>query len=307
MLTINNGEYIVKKNSSLMGGLVFKEIDRIEAKEMMIKNHYSHKWNTSFGKINIGIFRESDVDKCLGCASFGNMMNPKSYKSISDDIEESNIIELNRLWIDDCLGKNAETLLLSASWIIMRNKYPEIKIVQSFADGRLGCGTIYKAASFKYYGYSESLFYENIITGETQHKVPMENTSRPKGMTRLNKEWCEGILKPFKVKTYRYLYLLDKKVNIKIKQLPYPEYDKGINYIDDYKHNSNLLFRAWVLSFILNKNDYCDIFKKYCTEHFSNDDIKIGLDNAISNKSIVEIIKNKDASIERKEIFDELL
>ena len=294
MLIIKDNKYIVEKKSSTMGGLLFKEIERDLAKKMIIENHYSHKWNTAFGKINIGIFQKEHPDKCLGVASFGNMMNPHSYKNISDEIHINNIIELNRLWIDDCLGKNAETLLLGACWSIIKNKYPEIKVVQSFADGRLGCGTIYKASSFKYYGYTESLFYENIITKETQHKVPMENTARPKGMIKLNKEFCEGILKPFKVKTYRYIHLLDKKVKIKLKELPYPEYSKGLEYITDYRHNTNLIFRAWCLSYILNQEDAFDVFDKYCHNHFSDSDILKYKNDAKNNKSILKICENKN-------------
>lgn len=64
------------------------------------------------------------------------------------------------------------TKLLSASWKIIKTNYPKVKAVQSFADGRLGCGTIYKASNFKYYGYTESVFYEDLKTGETHHEVP---------------------------------------------------------------------------------------------------------------------------------------
>lgn len=44
--------------SKIMGDLIIKEVERKIAKEIIIKNHYSHKWNTSFGKINIGIFKK---------------------------------------------------------------------------------------------------------------------------------------------------------------------------------------------------------------------------------------------------------
>ena len=55
----------VIKNTSHMGILIIKEIDRKLAKEIIINNHYSHKWNTSFGKINIGIFQK-DNPMCWG-------------------------------------------------------------------------------------------------------------------------------------------------------------------------------------------------------------------------------------------------
>lgn len=302
MIVIKDGQFLVKKQSQ-WGTLVFKEIDRETAKKIIVNNHYSHKWNSAFGKVNIGVFKDLNEDICLGVASFGNMMNPRSFKSISEDLNIDNIIELNRLWVDDCLGKNTETILLSACWTIIRNKYPNIKVVQSFADGRLGCGTIYKAASFKYYGYSESLFYENIKTKEVQHKVPMENTLRPQGMIRLNAEYCSGILKAFKVKTYRYIFLLDKRINIKLKEKPYPAYDKGLIYIDDYEHNKNLIARAYVLSLIYGKNEYAEILNNYILDNWSNNELDTLITLAINNKSIQTLAKKENFALNKKEII----
>lgn len=275
-----------------MGTLIIKEIDRETAKTMIIKNHYSHKWNTAFGKINIGIFQKGNSN-CLGVASFGNLMNPNSYQSISHNFKKGNVIELNRLWIDDCLGKNVETILLGASWKILRNEYPEIKAVQSFADGRLGCGTIYKASNFKFYGYTESLFYEDIETGVVYHKVSMENTMRPSGMTKLNDLWCLNRLKPFKAKTYRYIYPLYKNVKIDLNEKFYPQYDKGITYLDDYIHNPNLIFRAYVLCQIYNYEDKRYHIKDYILNNFTLDEIKKYYSNAIQNKSIMNFIEKE--------------
>lgn len=56
---------IVRKTSSL-GELVIKQVSKELAKEMIIRNHYSHKWNDGgFGKYNFGIFRKGD-ERCLG-------------------------------------------------------------------------------------------------------------------------------------------------------------------------------------------------------------------------------------------------
>jgi hypothetical protein len=73
---------IVVKNSKNLGELIIKEISYSIAKEITIKNHYSKKWNTSFGKINFGIFRN---ERLLGVAVFGNLMNPNSWSKITDE------------------------------------------------------------------------------------------------------------------------------------------------------------------------------------------------------------------------------
>lgn len=215
------------KNTKNNGQLTIKLIDKNTAKDMIIKNHYSHKWNTPFGLYNFGVFRETQL---LGVASYGYMMNPKA-KIFTSNNPNGWMIELNRMWIDDSLGKNAETVLIGASLKLLRKIDPNIVAVQSFADGRLGCGTIYKASNFQYYGYTESVFWENIKTGEIIHNSPMTNTTVKTGYIRHNTAYLNGDLKPFKVKTYRYIYPFEKSFKFKTSQLVYPLYDKGMTYI----------------------------------------------------------------------------
>ena len=252
----------ITKYSTQYGKLIIKTIDYQLAKKITLENHYSKKWNTSFGKINFGIFHKN---KLCGVAVFGNLMNPNSYKSISDDIEFDNILELNRMWIDDCLGKNTETMFISGCFKYFKMYKPEIKVIQSFADGRLGCGTIYKASNFGYYGFEKSLFFENVETNETFHHVPLENTKRPMGFLNKNRLYLDGKMKPFYVKTYRYIYVLNKKCKIKLKQQPYPEYEKGI-ILSDYKQPIGILSRLFLMYDAINDNVYRDKAYKHIIE-----------------------------------------
>lgn len=276
---------IIEKNSKNLGKVTMKEVDYELAKEMIIKNHYSHKWNGYFGKINIGIFKE---DRLLGVASFGSMMNSGAYKNITDYGPES-LIELNRLWIDDELGFNAETILLGASWKIIRACYPEVKFVQSFADGRLGCGTIYKASNFKYYGYHTTLFYEDKDTGEVHHKVSLENTKSPSGFLLKNADYLNGKLKPFYVKTYRYIYPLYKKTDVKLKEEPYPPYDKGINYVDHVQPNA-LLARLYVMYGFLGNEEYS--LKAFKAIDVDNEDDMLELIKRANDNASVQWFKS---------------
>lgn len=140
--------------------------------------------------------------------------------------------ELNRLWIDDCLGKNAETVLIAASIKLIRKMDENVVAIQSFADGRLGCGTIYKAANFKYYGFHYTRFLRNRRTGEFTHEQILTNTTSPSGYVRSNVAFLLGDLEVFVVKTYRYIYPLCKHFQFKTKEKPYPEYDKGMEQIE---------------------------------------------------------------------------
>jgi len=284
---------IIKKTKN-NGVLLLKEITYDVAKKMMLENHYSKKWNTSFGKINIGIFKDGEL---LGGAVFGNLMNPNSYVKITEEGRES-VIELNRMWIDDKLGKNAETVLISQSFKILKKSYPHVKFVQSFADGRLGCGTIYKASNFKYFGYDESLFFEDIETGEVFHKVPLENTKRPQGFLNKNRRYLDKKLKPFYVKTYRYIYPLYKYNDLKLKEKSYPEYNKGMLYTK-MNHSIGLLCRLGIMYKEIGDTEYYQKAMNHMINdlNFSKEEIIIEIENQKKNNSYIwfvnEYITNK--------------
>ncbi len=220
---------IVRKTSSL-GELVIKQVSKELAKEMIIRNHYSHKWNDGgFGKYNFGIFRKGD-ERCLGVAVYGYMKNPKA-GIFTHPNPKSWMCELNRMWIDDELGKNAETVLIGASIKLLRKLDPDCVAIQSFADGRLGCGTIYKAANFRYYGFHYTRFLVNQRTGEVVHQQLFTDTTSPAGYIRNNVGYLLKEFKIYTVRTYRYIYPLDKKFIFRKAEKPYPEYNKGMDEV----------------------------------------------------------------------------
>jgi hypothetical protein len=276
--------------SKTMGSLLIKVIDKKEAKKLITNHHYSKKWNSNFGIINIGIFKNNNIN-CLGVASFGNMMNAKSYSKISDEIVQNQILELNRMWIDDCLGKNAETILISKSFKIIKSLMPNVKIIQSFADGRLGCGTIYKAANFKYYGFSKTIFFKDKYTGEFIHKMMFEKTSRPITMSSLCLKYVHNSFDIFEVKTHRYIYCLDKKMykTIKLKEQPYPDYEKYIKPIDKQFSLNNMIKAMIILEYLGNidgKNDLMEFIKN----RFDTSEINIAIENCFENVHIKNFI-----------------
>jgi len=217
---------IIKKTSNL-GALLIKIIPKETAKKMIIRNHYSHKWGANFGVYNFGLFRKENPSKCLGVASYGYMKNAKA-KIFMHPNKDAWMCELNRMWISDELGKNAETLLIGASLRLLKRLDVNIVAVQSFADGRLGCGTIYKASNFKYYGFHYTKFLRNKRTGEVTHEQNFTDTTNKSGYLRANISYLIGDLEVFEVKTYRYIYPMRKGfIFIKSKELPYPAYEKG--------------------------------------------------------------------------------
>ncbi|RKE02299.1 Mom family adenine methylcarbamoylation protein [Marinifilum flexuosum] len=222
------GNFILKRTSSL-GNLIIKEVPKKLAKKMIIENHYSHKWNDGgFGKYNFGIFKEDDIETCLGVAVYGYMKNSKA-RIFTHPNPDAWMCELNRMWIDDILGHNSESILIAASIKLLRRLDINCVAVQSFADGRLGCGTIYKAANFKYYGFHYTKFLRNKRTGEYVHEQLFTNTTSPTGYLRNNISFLIGDLEIYRVRTYRYIFPLCKKFKFNRQELSYPDYNKGID------------------------------------------------------------------------------
>ncbi|GIZ14143.1 hypothetical protein [Capnocytophaga catalasegens] len=223
--------FIVQSNT--MGNLVIKRVSKEKAKQMIIENHYSHKWNNaSFGLFNYGIFREHyEADnECLRVAVYGYMMHPKAHYFTHPN-PMAMMLELNRMWISDELGKNAETILISRSLKLLREDCLNCVAVQSFADGRLGCGTIYKAANFKYFGGHKTTFVKNKRTGEINHEMNFTRMDSKSIYLRNNLAYLLGDLEVFQVDTYRYIFPLCKRFRYNKAQQSYPAYNKGITPI----------------------------------------------------------------------------
>lgn len=220
-------EQLVRKETSL-GVLIIKPVSKSIARQMIIENHYSHKWNEGgFGKYNYGIFREETPGQCLGVAVYGYMKNPNA-KIFTHPAPNAWMCELNRLWISDELGYNAETILIAASIKLLRKDDKNIIAIQSFADGRLGCGTIYKAANFKYYGFHLSRFLQNKRTNEIIQEQILTLQTCQSGYLRSNMSYLLGDYEVFQVRTYRYIYPLCKHFKFNKPEQPYPEYNKGM-------------------------------------------------------------------------------
>lgn len=232
----------IYKNTSTLGRLLIKPVDKTLAKELIVKNHYSHKWNNGgFGIYNFGIFHADEPDRCLGVAVYGYMKNPKA-QIFTHPNPKAWMCELNRMWIDDELGHNAESILISASIKLLRRLDPNLVAIQSFADGRLGCGTIYKAANFQYYGFHRTKFLRNIRSGEIIQEQILTNTQSPSGFLRSNVGMLLGDFDVFEVKTYRYIYPLNKNFRFIKPQKPYPVYEKGMESVE-LKYNRSKMIK----------------------------------------------------------------
>ena len=227
--------YIYSDQSSLWGdseclgfgspSFYVKEIDRKQANNIIIKNHYSKKVYTAT-YIHLGLFVN---DKLLGCLQFGYAMNPASCGSVVEGTEMKEYLELNRMWLSDEIKiKYPESQAVSCSLKYIKIKYPRIKWIQSFADERCGgFGIVYQACSFDYYGEHTSSFWE--LDGETFHNsIKTSEKAGPRGFRLLNDPKNEDRVEKHSLRQFRYIKFLNQREKKKclLKEMPYPKHYK---------------------------------------------------------------------------------
>ena len=196
-----------------------KEIPKKISKELIIKNHYSHKvCNDATTHIHLGCFIK---DELLGCLQFGYAMNPQSAKSVVEGTELNQYKELNRMWFDDKAERNTESKAIAYSIKYIKGKFKTVKWIQSFADERCGgLGIVYQACSFNFYGEHLSTFWN--FEGETFHNSLITNNNRSKKAELEKRGFKEKATKET-LRQFRYIKFLDSRwaKKCKHKEKPY--------------------------------------------------------------------------------------
>ena len=224
--------YIYSKQNTLFGSrdvigfsngrLYVKEIDRDLANDIIVKNHYSHKF-TGHSYIHLGVYINSEL---VGVLQYGYAMNPSSGSSVVTGTSNKQYLELNRMWLSDTAPRNSESMAISCSIKYIKNKYPIVKWIQSFADERCGgFGIVYQACSFDYFGGHESVFWE--LDGEVYHNIIKTNSKgRGRGYERLNNPANKDRIKKHTLRQFRYIKFLNKRSrkNCKLKREAYPKH-----------------------------------------------------------------------------------
>lgn len=224
-----------------MKDLYIKRVDKATAIKMILKHHYSHACNRAV-ELCLGIFRvgspspffDHTDDNLMGVVIYNIPMGINTHKSIGDFVtNQSEMLELTRLWISDDLGKNTESWAISQSIHYIRKTRPEIKVLISYSDVEAGHkGGIYQATNWIYQGvFGESNKMYSLDGGKTwKHDKSLFNANRVSSHSELNKV----LPRPFLVKTgspkHRYLQLLgcksDRRKRRKALKYPCLDYPK---------------------------------------------------------------------------------
>lgn len=195
------------------------KIQSSTANEMVVNNHYLHRkaqasycWGLyEINGSNDGLFVS---DKLVGCIIYGLPASPNVCRGVCGEEYSGEVIELTRLWIDDCVGKNAESFLIGNT-IKLLNK----KIIISYSEPDFGhFGIVYQATNWIYTG----------LTEKRTNRVAIDGTT-----TKHNRHECkkkEDTVLVDRPRKHRYVFfntnknsrkLLMKKLLYKV--LPYPK------------------------------------------------------------------------------------
>lgn len=131
------------------------------AMEMVVRNQYLHR--TAPVSHAFGLFLPNFLEP-LGVVTYGVPVSSTLIRGICGDEQKHNVYELNRLWVDDRMGKNSESYLVGNTLKLL-----DREIIVSYADTKQNhLGVIYQACNFYYTGLS-SKFKDPKIEGIQGH------------------------------------------------------------------------------------------------------------------------------------------
>lgn len=238
--------------------LVIRPINKSIAEELIVKNHYSHKW--SLCQVAYGIFFVTDEEckfvegkeeKLIGCMVFGQPVGRSAAESVSELIKVTEAFELTRLFIHDGYGKNIESYCLSRALKYIKRDFPRIKAIITYADGEQGHrGIIYQACGFNYQGNSALALMPNYSVSLVKpykwiHSRTISSTYGSHNVEHLKKAIGHTFWRKKESSKHRYVCLLGKigdkkKILAKLKHpfLPYPKSSGHTDEIEEIAVNN---------------------------------------------------------------------
>lgn len=206
-------------------------IDRESAKKCVLKNHYMATFPAG-SKLYFGVIHEG-FEGLVGVCVFGLSTGTNAkLKMFPDFIKAENIIEMQRLWISDDMGMNAESKTLSLIIDIFKKRLNQIKIIWTYAGGcKNDCGIVYQSSGFQFLGsekcddfyLTKNNQYKNIINALRFGKGPPGEKDRKKIAEYL---WGEGQF--IQAHRHFYFYSMCKKTRrvMESKTKPFPKYSE---------------------------------------------------------------------------------
>lgn len=220
-------------------------ISREDAKRLVMSHHYMKTFPAG-AFLYFGIFHEG-IKQCMGVAVFGKSTSTDAKaKLFPAFIHSENIIEMQRLWISDMMGKNAESKTLSLLVASIKKNAPDIKVVWTYAGGcKNDCGIVYQSSGFMFLGSEVCNDFYLTKTGEYKNIInALKFGKGPKGekdkKVIAHSLYGEGeFIESFR---HYYFYPIDKAVRrlMEKKTKPFPKYSKNYRLNQEWVINKNV-------------------------------------------------------------------
>jgi len=213
--------------------ILLKPISSVRARSFIMSHHYSHKIvNNSF--IHLGVFLRGNL---VGAIQFGPPLDKRKVINLVGGTGWNDFLEINRLVLLDSVPRNSESRTIAIAIRIIKNKYPWIKWILSYADGtQCGDGTIYRAAGFLLIGIKKNSRLYKLQSGEVSHALnfdPARPTIAQKKLRSILKRGTIASSSLLKLGgaellvgfQLRYIYFIDPscRANLQVPVIPFSE------------------------------------------------------------------------------------
>ena len=146
------------------------------------------------------------INKTQGYIQLRYGMNPTKKQTISKLITLENHCEVDRMWLSDELPKFSESQVISLLLSYIKQTYPRIQFIITYADESMGnTGIIYQATNAIYLGKHKTHFYI-LPNGERTHAVSLWHKYKTSSKAFLDKKGIKSQI----TWQHRYLYILNK-------------------------------------------------------------------------------------------------
>ena len=165
-----------------------------------VQAHYLHKFPTGIKKIFAVNHKQQDgTKKMVGMVMYGSpfMTVSRFLEPAGIDLKET--LELKRLFIDDVGIRNIESFVIGQTLGKIRKEMPEIRIVFTFADDKVGhVGSIYQATNAIYLGKSPDGKHKYIYIMNDKDKKAIEQIIKPQPYPKKEVPPTTEAIKPVK-------------------------------------------------------------------------------------------------------------
>ena len=179
-------------------------IPHIVARSVCRRYHYSGSYPGG-SLFNFGMFVRK---RLLGVAVLG--VGPVNVYQFFEGALPSEVVCLTRFWLDDRLGRNAESRVLGIVLRLVRRHQSLVKAVVAYSDPAAGHdGTIYRGAGFLYLGQSEAMPLYRLPDGTLHHSRSLGHSFGSHSVKHFRDHGVEVELVPQQQK-HTYVALIDR-------------------------------------------------------------------------------------------------